>query len=83
MAKVVKLFNKEVLKQEELVRHIQEFLDMAKNGDIKNFLVSASCEDGTVLTGYCNLDLGERQYMQSHIQVDINHDIVMANIEVI
>ncbi|MDR7237132.1 hypothetical protein [Neobacillus drentensis] len=79
MAKVIRLFNDHEAKQEALVTHIEEFLQMAKKGEIKNFLVSAENIDGTVMTGYCNLDVAEKQYMLGHIQVDINYEIVKVN----
>jgi hypothetical protein len=81
MAKITRLFNKQEQKQEELIKHIEEFLEMAKKGDITNFLVSAQRTDGTVLTGYCNLEVGEKQYMLSHIQIDVNFEVVRANVD--
>lgn len=81
MAKVVRLFNAEDAKQEALVQHIEELLVAAKKGEIKNFLVSAEGTDGTVLTGYCNLDVGEKQYMLGHIQVDINFQVIQSNVD--
>lgn len=81
MAKVVRLFNEEEQKQEELVKHIKELLIAAKNGEIKNVVIAAEANDGNVLTGYCNLDVGEKQYMLGHIQSDINFQIVEANVD--
>ena len=79
MGKVIRLFNDQEARQEALVAHIEEFLQMAKNGEIKNFLVSAESIDGTVMTGYCNLGVAEKQYMLSHVQVDVNYEIVKVN----
>lgn len=81
MGKVIRLFNENEVKQEALVKHIEDLLEMAKKGEVKNFLVSAESSDGNVLTGYCNLDVSEKQYMLGHIQVDINYEIVKVNIE--
>jgi ASC-1-like (ASCH) protein len=80
MGKVIRLFNEKEAKQEALVKHIEEFLEMAKKGEIKNFLVAAESEEA-VLTGYCNLDVSEKQFMLGHIQVDINYEIVKVNME--
>ena len=81
MAKVTRLFNEQEKTQQELIQHIEEFLEMAKKGEVTNFLVSAQGTDGRVMTGYCNLDVGEKQYMLSHVQTDINYEIVKANMD--
>lgn len=81
MSKVIRLFNDEEAKQAELVNHIEELLEMAKSGEIKTILVSAEDNKGNVMTGYCNLDVGEKQYMLGHIQVDINYEIVKVNMD--
>jgi hypothetical protein len=81
MAKVFRLFNDELAKQEDLVSHIEQLLECAKSGEIKNILISAEQTTGDVLTGYCNLDVAEKQYMLSHIQVDINYQIVEVNVD--
>lgn len=81
MAKVVKLFNDQEAEQEALVKHIEETLEMAKAGKLKNILIAAESGEGEVMTGYCNLDLGEKQYMVSHVQVDIHYEVVKANID--
>lgn len=80
MSKVIRLFNAQEAKQEALINHIEELLEMAKNGEIKNFLISAETKNNEVLTGYCNLDVCEKQYMLSHVQIDINYEVVKANI---
>jgi hypothetical protein len=79
MAKIIRLFNDKEAKQEALVNHIEDLLNMAKNGEIVNFLISTEHTDGTIMTGYCNLDVGEKQYMLSHVQVDINYEITKIN----
>lgn len=81
LSKIVRLFNQQEKAQEELVKHIEQFVEMAKKGEITKFLVSAQHTDGTVMTGYCNLDIGEKQYMLSHIQVDVNYEVVRANVD--
>lgn len=81
MSKVIRLFNDKELKQEALVVHIEQLLQAAKDGELKNILVATENSDGNILTGYCNLDVGEKQYMLSHIQVDINYEIVKVNMD--
>lgn len=78
MAKVIKLFNEAESKQEKVVAHLELLLEMARSGDVDSMLVSLQNSHGDVMTGYCNLDIGERQYMLSHVQVDINQDIAIA-----
>lgn len=80
MAKITRFFNKEEENQQALVKHIEDLLLAAKNGEITNILFSATASDGNILTGYCNCDVGEKQYLLSHVQVDINYQGVQANI---
>ncbi|MFS0776249.1 hypothetical protein ABC255_09605 [Neobacillus sp. 3P2-tot-E-2] len=81
MAKVIKLFNKQEQDREALVKHIEDFLEMAKNGELKNIMVAAEHIDNDILTGYCNLDVQEKQYMIGHFQADVTMAIVEANID--
>lgn len=81
MPKVIRLFNKQEQEQQELIQHIEDLLQAAKNGDIKNFLVSATNRDGDIVTGYCNLDIAEKQYLISHVQIDVNYQVVEANVD--
>jgi hypothetical protein len=81
LSKIVRLFNQQEKAQGELVKHIEDFLEMAKRGEITNFLVSSQRTDGTVMTGYCNLDVIEKQFMLSHIQIDVNYEVVRANVD--
>lgn len=82
MAKVVRLFNDKEKSQQGLISHIEKLLDMAKRGEIKNILVSAeTTEEKEVLTGYYNLDVGERQYLIGHLQADITMAVVEANVD--
>ncbi|MFS0591772.1 hypothetical protein AB1L05_09230 [Cytobacillus horneckiae] len=54
---------------------------MAKHGEIKNILIASEDKEVNAVTGYCNLDVGEKQYLLSHVQVDINYQVVQANID--
>lgn len=81
MAKVVRIFNEQEKAQQGVIQRIEELLTMAKAGEIKSILVAAECNDGNVLTGYCNLDVGERQYLVGHIQSDIMFAVVEANVD--
>lgn len=80
MPKIVRLFNEQEKNQRELVRHIEELLEMAKKGEIKSVMVAAEAEN-QIVTGYYNLDAQEKQYMLGHFQSDITMAIVEANID--
>ncbi|MEC1177627.1 hypothetical protein P9B03_03950 [Metasolibacillus meyeri] len=68
--------------QAQIVDVIEQILDLAKRGEIKNIALAAEhSSNGEVLTGYANADVNERQYLMSHIQSDITMAIVAANIE--
>ncbi|GLC88694.1 hypothetical protein [Lysinibacillus piscis] len=68
--------------QAQIVDVIEQILDLAKKGEIKNITLAAEhSTNGEVLTGYANADVNERQYLMSHIQSDITMAIVAANIE--
>jgi hypothetical protein len=79
--KVVSIFNKQNQSQEQLISHIEELLQAAKNGDITSVLVAANNSNGNITTGYCNLDFGQKQTLISHAQLDVALQFVSANIE--
>lgn len=81
MSKIVRLFNKQEQDQQALVKHIEDLLDAAKNGEIKNVMIAAENDDGDIITGYCNLGVGEKQYMIGRIQSDVMFQIVSANVD--
>lgn len=82
MGKVVRLFNEKEKSQQGLISHIEELLEMAKRGEIINFLVSAETQnEKEVLTGYYNLDVGEKQYLIGHLQADVTMAVVEANVD--
>lgn len=81
MAKIVKFVSQEQATKEELIEHIEKLLEWAKNDEFDNVLIATKLKDGHVMTGYCNLDIGEKQYLNSHIQADINFEVVRANVD--
>ena len=61
-----------------------EFLEMVieemKEGKLDNILIA--CKDKinkNVLTGYCNLDEGEKHELIGHLQVDVVRDMIDRN----
>lgn len=81
MPKVVRLFNEQEKNQKGLIAHIEDLLKMAKEGEIKSVMVAAEGTDQTIVTGYYNLDVQEKQYMVGHFQADITMAIIEANID--
>ncbi|MCK6203936.1 hypothetical protein KZX50_00545 [Bacillus infantis] len=81
MPKVVRLFNEQERNQQGLVAHIEGLLEMAKRGEIKKVMIAAESSDSTILTGYYNLDVQEKQYMIGHFQADVTMAIVEANVD--
>lgn len=81
MPKVVRLFNEQERNQQGLIAHIEDLLNKAKAGEIKNVMVAAEATDSTVMTGYYNLDVQEKQYMIGHFQADVTMALVEANID--
>lgn len=68
--------------QAQIVDVLEQVLELAKNGEIKNIALAAEhSSNGDVLTGYANADVSERQYLMSHIQSDITLQIIAENIE--
>jgi hypothetical protein len=79
MAKIVRLFNEQEKEKERLIKHIEDLLEMAKKGEIKNVMVAAMHKDGSVITGYCNLNVAEKQFLNSYIQTDIIFEVTKIN----
>ncbi len=81
MPKVVRLFNEQERNQQGLIAHIEDLLSKAKAGELKNVMIAAEATDSTIMTGYYNLDVQEKQYMIGHFQADVTMAIVEANID--
>lgn len=68
--------------QAQIVDVLEDMLDLAKKGEIKNIVLAAEhSTNGEVLSGYANADICERQYLVAHIQSNITMAIVAENIE--
>jgi hypothetical protein len=83
MAKIVKFPSKE----RNVVEQLEFLLEKAKEGDIKRFVFAAELnrkeqeEDSQnlIATTWVNADVGDRQYLLSHLQLDIVHAVVEVN----
>lgn len=81
MSKIIKFFSEQDNTKQQLIEHIEDLLEWAKNDEFDNVMIATKLKSGEVMTGYCNLDMGDKQYLNSHIQVDINFETVRANVD--
>jgi hypothetical protein len=78
MAKIVHFPNK----NQNMVEQLEFILKQAKEGKLKNYAFAAELqgeEDGLIATSYCNADVGTKQLLMSHIQIDIIAAVVEVN----
>lgn len=75
-------------KKDTLVNYLKKILDMAEKGEIENILIASflkresnDCCVHETLTGYYKLCDLEKQYLISSLQIDLNYNIVKANID--
>jgi hypothetical protein len=81
MAKIIPLFDK---KETDVVAEIEFLLSEAKAGKVKNFIFAsfeAGEEEGIVLTAYANADLGTRQTLIGHLEVDVMYAVMKVNMD--
>lgn len=77
MSKIVRFRTK----QDTVVGTLEELLEKARSGDIAAFVFAAKCPEGEIATSWANADMGLRQELISHQQVDLNYAIVEANVD--
>ena len=76
MSKIIKFKSKSDIAVEFLEMVIQE----VKEGHIDNILIASKDKiNKNVLTGYCNLDEGEKHELIGHLQVDVIRDMIDRN----
>ena len=64
----------------QVIDFLKEAIDIVKDKNIDNVLISFKVkDDNSIMTGYCNLDMGEKQELVSHIQIDIVRDMINQN----
>lgn len=81
MSKILKFVSESKTSKQELIEHIENLLEWAKNDEFDNVMIATKLKSGEVMTGYCNLDMVDKQFLNSHIQVDINYEAVRANVD--
>jgi hypothetical protein len=65
--------------QNNCIKALKELLQRAENGEMTGFIFAANLPDGSVATAWASVDVGERQYLLSHMQSDITMAIIEAN----
>lgn len=77
MAKIVRLKTP----QDNMIESIEYILQQVKEGNIQSFAFAAKCADGNIATSYFNADVGTKQELNAHIQVDIMYQVMESNMD--
>lgn len=77
MGKIIRLKNK----NDDVVTFLEDAINKVRENNIDNVMIAFKLrqEDAYIMTGYCNLDMGEKQELIGHIQVDIVNDMIKQN----
>lgn len=77
MGKIIKLKSN----QENVIEFLEDAIVQARKYDVDNVMIAFKLrqEDQYVMTGYCNLDMCEKQELIGHIQIDIIDDMIRRN----
>lgn len=77
MGKIIKIKSK----QENVIEFLEDAIVQARKYNVDNVLIAFKLkqEDIHIMTGYCHLDMYEKQELLGHIQVDIINDMIMQN----
>lgn len=77
MSNIIKLRTK----SDNVLDFLEEAIDIVKKENVDNIMIAFKLkqEDSNVMTGYCNLNMGEKQELLGHIQVDIVKDMIEQN----
>jgi hypothetical protein len=80
MGKVIVFETRDQKDQDSLVRRLEELVEIAKAGELKSFVLAGHSDDGTVLTGWANAGINQRQELISHLQIDVIYAVARINI---
>lgn len=77
MGKVVRFKNK----SDNVIEFLEEAIRQAKEYNVDNVMIAFKLkqEDAYIMTGYCNLEMAEKQELLGHIQIDIVNDMIKQN----
>lgn len=67
--------------QDNLVEALEKILELARNGGIENFILAAKLPNGEVATSWFNADVGTRNELVSHLQLDVVYAVIEANMD--
>jgi len=65
--------------QNNCIKALRELLERAERGEMTGFIFAANLPDGNIATSWANVDVGDRQYLLAHMQIDINQSVIEAN----
>lgn len=80
MAKIIQLFDNKDQGQDDIIKNLENLIEEAKNGNVVRYCIAAELKDGTVATGWTNADVGDRQVLVSHLQIDIMWKVIQVNL---
>ncbi|MED3911399.1 hypothetical protein FQP34_00085 [Peribacillus simplex] len=69
-------------KDKDLIEQLEYITEQAREGKIKNYVFAAELQggdEGLIATSYYNADVGQKQVLNSHIQLDIIAAVVEVN----
>lgn len=77
MSNIIKLRTK----NDNVIDFLEEAIDIVKKENVDNVMIAFKLkqDDANIMTGYCNLNMGEKQELLGHIQVDIVNDMIKQN----
>lgn len=76
MGKIIKFRTQ----KENAKEFLMDILEEVDNLGIDNIMIASKLKDETIITGYTkNLDVGRKQELLGHLQVNIINEIVQIN----
>lgn len=67
--------------QDNIVETLEDLLERAKSGEITSFVFAAKTPSGEVATSWANADVGTRNELTSHLQLDVVYAVMEANMD--
>lgn len=77
MAKIIRLKTP----QDNVIEALELLLKRAQEGQVISFIFAAKDPDGVIATSWSNADVGTRQELASHTQIDIMYAVIEANMD--
>jgi hypothetical protein len=66
---------------DDVVELLETILQQTKNGEIEGFVIAAQMKNGEIASGWAGLDIGARQNLVSHLQIDLMYHVVKVNMD--